>query len=30
MRKAFQGTMRHDLVNGVEEILGRTPSPPDG
>ena len=23
MRKAFQGTMRHDLVNGVEEILGR-------
>lgn len=23
MRKAFQGTMRHDLVSGVEEILGR-------
>ncbi len=23
MRKAFQGTMRHDLINGVEEILGR-------
>ena len=23
MRKAFQGTMRHDLVNGIEEILGR-------
>ena len=23
MRKAFQGTMRHDVVNGVEEILGR-------
>lgn len=23
MRKAYQGTMRHDLVNGVEEILGR-------
>ena len=22
-RKAFQGTMRHDLINGVEEILGR-------
>ncbi len=22
-RKAYQGTMRHDLVNGVEEILGR-------
>ena len=24
MRKAFQSTMRHDLVSGVEEILGRT------
>ncbi len=24
MRKAFQGTMRHDLINGVEAILGRT------
>jgi uncharacterized protein YbcI len=23
MRKAYQGTMRTDLVNGVEEILGR-------
>jgi uncharacterized protein YbcI len=23
MRKAFQGTMRHDLTNGIEEILGR-------
>ena len=23
MRKAFQGTMRDDLVSGVEEILGR-------
>lgn len=23
MRKAFQSTMRHDLVRGVEEILGR-------
>jgi uncharacterized protein YbcI len=23
MRKAFQGTMRRDLVNGVEQILGR-------
>ena len=23
MRKAFQGTMRHVLVTGVEEILGR-------
>ena len=23
MRKAFQGTMRHELVNGVEEILDR-------
>ena len=22
-RKAFQRTMRHDLINGVEEILGR-------
>ncbi len=22
-RKAFQGTMRHDLINGIEEILGR-------
>lgn len=22
-RKAFQGTMAHDLVSGVEEILGR-------
>ncbi len=24
MRKAFQGTMRHALINGIEEILGRT------
>ena len=24
MRKAFQGTMRHDLISGVETILGRT------
>jgi uncharacterized protein YbcI len=24
MRKAFQGTMRHDLVNGIEVILGCT------
>jgi uncharacterized protein YbcI len=24
MRRAFQGTMRHDLINGVETILGRT------
>ena len=24
MRKAFQGTMRHDLIYGVETILGRT------
>jgi uncharacterized protein YbcI len=24
MRKAFQGTMRHDLINGIEAILGRT------
>ena len=24
MRKAFQGTMRGDLIGGVEEILGRT------
>ncbi len=24
MRKAFQGTMRHDLIAGVERILGRT------
>ena len=23
MRKAFQGTMRHELINGVEAILGR-------
>ena len=23
MRKAFQGTMRHDLIDGVEQILGR-------
>jgi hypothetical protein len=23
MRKAFQGTVRHDLINRVEEILGR-------
>ena len=23
MRKAFQSTMRHDLVSGIEEILGR-------
>jgi uncharacterized protein YbcI len=23
MRKAFQGTMRHDLINGIEAILGR-------
>ena len=23
MRKAYQGTMRHDLITGVEEILGR-------
>ena len=23
MRKAFQGTMRRDLIGGVEEILGR-------
>ena len=23
MRKAFQGTMRHDLISGVEQILGR-------
>ena len=23
MRKAFQGTMRHDLITGVEQILGR-------
>ena len=23
MRKAFQGTVRHDLIDGVEEILGR-------
>ena len=23
MRKAFQGTMRDDLISGVEEILGR-------
>ena len=22
-RKAFQGTMRHDLIGGVEDILGR-------
>jgi uncharacterized protein YbcI len=26
MRKAFQSTMRHDLINGVEAILGRTVS----
>jgi uncharacterized protein YbcI len=24
MRKAFQSTMRHDLVSGIEAILGRT------
>ena len=24
MRKAFQGTMRHELIAGVEKILGRT------
>ena len=24
MRKAFQGTMRHDLIDGIEAILGRT------
>jgi uncharacterized protein YbcI len=24
MRKAFQGTMREDLINGIEDILGRT------
>ena len=24
MRKAFQGTMRHALINGIETILGRT------
>jgi len=24
MRKAFQGTMRHDLISGIEEILGRS------
>ena len=23
MRKAYQGTMREDLVNGIEEVLGR-------
>jgi uncharacterized protein YbcI len=23
-RKAFQATMRHDLIDGVQEILGRT------
>jgi len=23
MRKAFQGTMRRDLINGVQEIVGR-------
>ena len=23
MRKAFQGAMRHDLISGVEQILGR-------
>ena len=23
MRKAFQGAMRDDLINGIEEILGR-------
>ena len=23
MRKSFQGTMRHDLITGIEEILGR-------
>ena len=23
MRKAYQGTMRHDLINGIETILGR-------
>jgi uncharacterized protein YbcI len=24
MRKAYQGTMRHDLIDGIESILGRT------
>jgi uncharacterized protein YbcI len=24
MRKAFQGTMRTDLISGIEDILGRT------
>jgi uncharacterized protein YbcI len=24
MRRAFQGTMRNDLVGGIEQILGRT------
>ena len=24
MRQAFQGTMRHDLINGIEAILRRT------
>src|SRR5687767_12199390 len=23
MRKAYQGTIRHDLISGIEEILGR-------
>ncbi len=23
MRRAYQGTMRHDLINGIEQILGR-------
>jgi uncharacterized protein YbcI len=23
MRKGFQGTMRHDLIDGTEQILGR-------
>jgi uncharacterized protein YbcI len=23
MRKAYQGTMRHDLIGGIDEILGR-------
>ncbi len=26
MRKAFQGTMRTDLISGIEDILGRTVS----
>jgi uncharacterized protein YbcI len=24
MRRAYQGTMGHELINGVEQILGRT------